>query len=132
MIIRMRGQHPKSRHPAVHDTRSVGKTTMIAQPQHKRIKPTGAHIEERHEFFRGHALAGPSMRASMGGLGDADHGYTAHPATSGSGIHKTKRMAGFSFGSRSPHQDETISYRGTAMPSKIFPSKVPKGRTPAY
>ena len=123
-------QEPISRHPAVHDTRSLGKTTMIAQPQHKRMKPTAADVQERHEYFRGHALAGPSMRASKGGLGDNDHGYTAAPIMSGSGL-KSKRMPGFSFGSRSPHQGEPVKHRGLHAPSVQFPSKMHKGRIPA-
>ena len=125
----MRRQAPISRHPAIHDTRALGKTTAIPRPQHHRIKPTGADIHERHEFFRGHALAGPSQRSASGMVGDNDHGYTAAPSMRGSGIHK-KRMPGFSFGSPSPHQDEPIHHRGHRMPSAKFPSKVPKGRMP--
>jgi hypothetical protein len=123
-------REPISRHPAVHDLRSVGKTTMIAQPQHHRMRPTGAHHPLRSEYFRGHALAGPSERVSRGGLGDSDHGYLSAPKVGGKGL--SKRAPGFSFGSRSPHMGEPVTHRGHRAPSVHFPTKVPMGRMPAY
>jgi len=126
----MMRQAPISRMPSVHDTRSLGKTTMIPQKQHKRMPPNAAHDQARHEFFRGHALAGPSMRASMGGVGDSDHGYTARPAMQGGALKKSP-LSGFSFGSESPHQSEPMRYRhGGVSRSHSFTSRMVKGRIP--
>ncbi len=125
-------KEPISRHLAVHDFRSVGKTTMIGRPQHHRMRPTGAHHPKRSEYFRGHALAGPSERVARGGLGDSDHSYVSAPAMSGQGMRHKHRAPGFSFGSKSPHMGEPVTHRGHYAPSVHFPTKVPLGRMPAY
>jgi hypothetical protein len=125
-------QAPISRHPSVTDGRLVGKTTMRPQRQSKLMRPTGADHRDRHEYFRGHALAGPSMRSAMGGLGDSDHGYTAKPATSGGAVSRSGLHSGFSFGSPSPHQDEPIQYRHGGISTTSYQPRQHIGRRPAY
>ncbi len=126
-------KEPISRHPAVSDGLMVGKTSMIPQVQGKHMKPVASHDQDRHEYFRGHALAGPSMRASMGGLGDSDHGYTARPAIAGGAVARSNaRVSGFTFGSPSPHQDEPTKYRHGGISKTNYTPRQHIGRRPAY
>ena len=116
---------PRSRLVAVRDKRALGKTTMIARPQHLTSASTGALHPDREEFFRGHALSGSSMRAARGGLGDSDDGYLSAPRTMTSA-----HTAGFSFGSPSPHYEESLRFRN-GVPKKFY-DKEPLGRMPGY
>jgi len=110
----------------------VGKTSMHPQVQGLHMGHVGAHDQDRHEYFRGHALAGPSMRASMGGLGDSDHGFMARPAVSGGSVASKAKVSGFSFGSPSHHQDEPTIFRHGGITKTKFASKQHMGRRPAY
>ncbi len=125
-------KEPISRHPSVSHGLMVGKTTMHPQVQGKHMKPVASHDQDRHEYFRGHALAGPSMRASMGGLGDSDHGYTARPAVSGGAVASKAKVSGFTFGSPSPHQAESTIYRHGGISKSNYTPRQHIGRRPAY
>ena len=103
-------QAPISRTRPLSDMRAVGKTTMIPVAQHGLSGSTNADSAGRHDFFRHHALAPTSMYTSVGGLGDADHGYVVKPSMRGSGMRR-EPLREPSFGTPSLSGSEIMRHR---------------------
>jgi len=126
-------QHPRSRSYGTHvssDKTMSGITSQLPQVSHQ-LKANAAHDFDRHEYFRGHALAGPSMRAAQGALGDSDVGHLSKPDIEGGSLRAKMKHSGFSFGSASVHQGEVKRYRHGGISKSHYPARMPMGRTPS-